>query len=195
MAFPAFENFARGRSLIRAGIATAFAVLVSMSGPADTQAATEWMDGASQWSVGFMEDGPNSYCTLLWNSDTGKTAEFRQGLKSAVWQLSDSQWNFPDGASVRISMTGPRNVVTVGTTAEGKTNLSVSDHASLVRAIIQNSIAGTIDLALSVGDQGDEWEIPLSRIYSMHSGVTKCLHRLSAHAVQKQPGDAPAAGF
>lgn len=195
MALPALKNPTRGHGPIKASIGIAFAVLIGACAASEARAATQWMDGASQWSVGFVEDGANSYCTLAWNSETGRTAEFHQGLKSAVWQFSDTQWSFPEGASVKISMTGPRNVVTIGGVANGGTNLSVSDHVGLVRAIIQNSIAGTIDLALSIGDQGEDWEIPISRIYSMHSGVTKCLHRLSAHAVSKQPGDVPAAGL
>lgn len=190
VALPAFENFARRRALAKAGIGMAFAVSIGIAAPETALAATQWMDGASQWSVGFVDDGSNSFCTLLWNSGTGRTAEFRQGLKSAVWQLSDTQWNFPDNASVKISMTGPRNVMTVETLADNKTNLNISDHASLVRAIIQNSIAGTIDLALSVGDQQEDWEIPISRIYSMHSGVTRCLHKLASRAAPQKSAEA-----
>lgn len=194
LAFPTFQKFAPGRRLIEATITAALSVLVGTGPCSAAQAATQWMDGASQWSVGFVDDGAQSYCSLLWNSDTGKTVEFRQGLKSAAWHLSDADWNFPDNLSTKIVISGPRNILTIAAVADGKTGLNLTDRNGLVRTIIQNSIAGTIDLDLSIGDQGEEWEIPISRIYSMHSGVTKCLRRLYAHAAT-QPNNDPASGF
>lgn len=175
----------------------AAAALVGFGEVHASAAETQWMDGTSQWSVGFVDSGPESYCTLFWNSETGRTVEFRQGLKNASWRLSDSSWNLAQNAPAKVVLTGQSRMMAIDAVADDKTTLDIGDHASVVRAIIQNSISGTVDLNLAVGDQGEEWEIPISRILSMHAGVSRCLRRLSMQAaIQKQqPASEQQSGF
>ncbi len=59
-------------------ILTAMVLMAAALPPVSAFAETEWMGGARQWSVGFANESPHPYCRLLWNSEIGKTMEFRQ---------------------------------------------------------------------------------------------------------------------
>jgi hypothetical protein len=170
------------------------AVLVTClfaAAPVAANATTEWMGSARQWSVGYVTEGSQNYCSLFWDSEMGKTAEFREGLKDDdSWVLSNAAWNLPENLSTQVVVKGRKSSLTMPAVGVSKTSLSLMNPGGetptgSLQAIIRSALAGTVDLDLSFAGTEPDWVVPTSRIYPLHATFTSCLERLSDPSVDK----------
>lgn len=157
----------------------------AQSAPAHSEAPqneTEWMGDARQWAVGFVAKKPG-YCRLVWNSELGKTVEFRQSLDNISWLVSKDGWDIPQGTVTKVTMVGRAGSKIVaaeffdGKTlrivpADGKTGVAQ------IKTILKNSFVGTPDLELDFSGDEEKWVVPLSRLQQMYTTYVDCLNRL-----------------
>ncbi|SCB38150.1 hypothetical protein [Rhizobium lusitanum] len=169
---------------------TLLAALLAAAQPFTANAAAVWLGSASQWSIGYVSDSSQSYCTLLWDSETGKTVEFRETLKDATWIITDEAWSLPEHLATHVAIKGRSNSIEVPAAgAGGKSlriwNLAENSNADGVHGIIRSALAGMADLQVSFQGNEPDWIIPTSRIYPMHATFTSCLQRLFANSAVK----------
>lgn len=160
------------------------AVAAAMVTPVAADAAQEWIGSSRQWSIGYVTDGGAPYCTLLWDSQTGKTVEFRESLKDASWIIKNDAWSLPEHLSTEISVQGKSNALTVPAIGADAKSLRVWSlpgnlNAGGVQSIIRAALAGMADINVSFKGNEPDWVIPTSRIYPMHATYTACIQRLS----------------
>jgi hypothetical protein len=170
------------------------AVLVTFlcaAAPFSANAATEWLGSASQWSVGYVTEGSQNYCSLVWDSETGKTAEFREGVKNDdSWIVSNAAWNLPENLSTQVVIKGRKSSMTMPAVGVSKTSLRLmnpngENPKGSLKAIIRSAVAGTVDLDLDFAGTEPDWVLPTSRIYPLHATFTSCLSRLTDPSVDK----------
>ncbi len=160
---------------------------------APPQDDTEWMGDARQWAVGFVGQKP-AYCRLRWDSELGKTVEFRQSLDNAMWLVSKDGWDIPKGTVTKVTMVGRAGSKVVpaeffdGKTlrivpAEGKTG------TAQIKFILKNSFVGTPDMELDFSGDEEKWVVPLSRVQQMYTTYVDCLNRLVPGATVSQVSD------
>ncbi|MBW9051665.1 hypothetical protein [Rhizobium mesosinicum] len=143
---------------------------------------TEWMGEARQWSVGFVGEKP-SYCRLVWNDELGKTAEFRQSLRSVMWLVSKDGWDIPKGTTTKVTLVGYSGTKAVSAEFfDSKTLriLTASDKTGVaqIKKILKNSFIGTPDMELDFAGNEGSWVVPLSRLQQMYTTYVNCLNRL-----------------
>src|SRR5476649_848582 len=72
---------------------------------------TQWMGQINQWSIGFEAGTDASYCRLLWDSQLGKTVEFRASRDTTRWLIARDGWAIPTGkATVVTIVDGDRHI-------------------------------------------------------------------------------------
>jgi len=151
------------------------------------------MGSARQWSVGYVADGSQSYCTLLWDSETGRTIEFRETLKDATWIITNEAWSMPEHLETHVVIKGKSNSIDVPAVGgSGKSlrvwNLPGNSNTGGVQGTIRSALAGTADIQVSFQGNEPDWIIPISRFYPMHATFTSCLQRLSKNSILKAGG-------
>ncbi|OWV70422.1 hypothetical protein ATY77_16785 [Rhizobium sp. R634] len=171
-------------------ILTAMLLMAAALQPASALGETEWMGGARQWSVGFENHGPQSYCRLRWDSEIGKTMEFRQSASETFWLVAKNTWDIPAGTKTEVTLTDRDVTKVVAAEFFDKTTLRLwplgSKGSAGLKKIIKNSFAGTPDVQLTfAGDEGD-WTLPLSRVDQLYPTFSQCLKRLEAGETAKQ---------
>lgn len=171
-------------------ILTAMVLMAAVLPPVSAFAETEWMGGARQWSVGFANESPHPYCRLLWNSEIGKTMEFRQSATETFWLVTKNTWDIPAGTKTEVTLTDRDVTKVVAAEFFDKTTLRLwpmgSKGSAGLKKIIKNSFAGTPDVQLTfAGDEGD-WTLPLSRVDQLYPTFAQCLKRLEAGQPAKQ---------
>jgi len=170
-------------------ILTAMVLMAAVLQPVAALGETEWMGGARQWSVGFSSERP-AYCRLLWNSELGKTMEFRQTVTETFWLVTKDSWDIPAGTTTEVTLTDRSMTKVVAAEFFDKTTLRLWPPASKgsggLKKIIKNAFAGTPDVQLTfAGDEGD-WTLPLSRVDQLYPTYRECLKRLEAGEKPKQ---------
>ncbi|MBX5184371.1 hypothetical protein HJB88_17235 [Rhizobium sp. NZLR5] len=170
-------------------ILTAMVLMAAVLQPVAALGETEWMGDARQWSVGFAGERP-AYCRLLWNSELGKTVEFRQSATETFWLVTKDTWDIPAGTTTEVTLTDRSMTKVVAAEFFDKTTLRLWPPASKgsggLKKIIKNSFAGTPDVQLTfAGDEGD-WTLPLSRVDQLYPTFAQCLKRLGAGEKAKQ---------
>lgn len=171
------------------------AVMVLMAAalqPVSALGETEWMGGARQWSVGFASESP-PYCRLLWNSEIGKTMEFRQSATETFWLVAKDTWDIPADTKTEVTLTDRTMTKVVAAEFFDKNTLRLWAPASKgsggLKKIIKNSFAGMPDVQLTfAGDEGD-WTLPLSRVDQLYPTFAQCLKRLEAGGKPKQDSE------
>lgn len=138
----------------------------------------------------YISDGPQSYCSLLWDSETGKTVEFRESLKDASWIITNETWSLPERLATHVAIKGNSNSIDVPAAGVGAKSLRIwnlpeNSNTDGVLGIIRSALAGMADLQVSFQGNEPDWIIPTSRIYPMHATFTSCLQRLSANGTAK----------
>ncbi|MBB2684853.1 hypothetical protein N2597_28940 (plasmid) [Rhizobium sophoriradicis] len=171
-------------------ILTAMVLTAAVLPPVSAFAETEWMGGARQWSVGFANESPHPYCRLLWNSEIGKTMEFRQSATETFWLVTKNTWDIPAGTKTEVTLTDRDVTKVVAAEFFDKTTLRLwpmgSKGSAGLKKIIKNTFAGTPDVQLTfAGDEGD-WTLPLSRVDQLYPTFSQCLKRLEAGEPAKQ---------
>jgi hypothetical protein len=166
------------------------AALLAVTTPLSAGAAQEWIGSSRQWSIGYVNDGGDPYCTLLWDSMAGKTVEFRESLKDASWIIKNDAWTLPEHLTTQISVKGKENTVDVPAIGADSKSLRVwslpgNSNAGGVQAIIRAALAGMADIDVSFQGNEPDWVIPTSRIYPMHATYTACIQRLSDRRAAK----------
>ena len=159
--------------------------------PASARSGTEWMGGARQWSVGFVGDGPKPYCRLLWDSQLGRTVEFRQSLTDIVWLVARDAWDVPAGTRTEVAIVGRESTKTIPAEFFDRNTLRLwpaTDKAATagIKKIIRQSFSGTPDMELSFAGTEGTWTLPLSRVEQLYSTYVACLDRLPAAATAKE---------
>ncbi|MBX5155900.1 MULTISPECIES: hypothetical protein [unclassified Rhizobium] len=170
-------------------ILTSMVLMAAVLQPVAALGETEWMGDARQWSVGFAGERP-AYCRLLWNSELGKTVEFRQSATETFWLVTKDTWDIPAGTTTEVTLTDRSMTKVVAAEFFDKTTLRLWPPASKgsggLKKIIKNSFAGTPDVQLTfAGDEGD-WTLPLSRVDQLYPTFAQCLKRLGAGEKAKQ---------
>ncbi|MDK4735954.1 hypothetical protein [Rhizobium sp. CNPSo 3490] len=173
-------------------ILTAIVLLASILQPVSAFGETEWMGGARQWSVGYASDSP-PYCRLLWESEIGKSMEFRQSATETFWLVSKNSWDIPAGTKTEVTLTDRNVTKAVAAEFFDKHTLRLwpvgSKGSGGLKKIIKNSFSGTPDVQLTfAGDEGD-WTLPLSRVDQLYPTFARCLKRLDADGKPKQDSD------
>ena len=154
-----------------------------MLSPVSALADTDWMGGASQWSVGFVDGPDKPYCRLYWDSELGKTMEFRQSLTDIVWLVAKNTWDIPEGTKTEVTITNRSNIEKVPAEFFDKNTLRLwpaSDDTgtAAIKALVKRSFAGTPDLQISFAGDESDWTLPFSRVEQLYSTYIKCLNRL-----------------
>ncbi|KKZ85014.1 hypothetical protein B5K05_29900 [Rhizobium phaseoli] len=170
-------------------ILTAMVLMAAALPPVSAFGETEWMGGARQWSVGFASEHP-AYCRLQWDSELGKTMEFRQSVTETFWLVSKNTWDIPTGTTTEVTLTDRAATKVVAAEFFDKNTLRLwpkgSKGSGGLKKIIKNSFAGTPDVQLTfAGDEGD-WTLPLSRVDQLYPTFAQCLKRLEASEPAKQ---------
>ncbi|MBX5195904.1 hypothetical protein HJB82_11310 [Rhizobium sp. NZLR10] len=170
-------------------ILTSMVLMAAVLQPVAALGETEWMGDARQWSVGLAGERP-AYCRLLWNSELGKTVEFRQSATETFWLVTKDTWDIPAGTTTEVTLTDRSMTKVVAAEFFDKTTLRLWPPASKgsggLKKIIKNSFAGTPDVQLTfAGDEGD-WTLPLSRVDQLYPTFAQCLKRLGAGEKAKQ---------
>lgn len=173
-------------------ILTAMILMAAALQPVSALGETEWMGGARQWSVGFASESP-PYCRLRWDSELGKTMEFRQSASETFWLVAKSTWDIPADTKTEVTLTDRNLTKVVAAEFFDKTTLRLWPPASKgsggLKKIIKNSFAGTPDVQLTfAGDEGD-WTLPLSRVDQLYPTYLQCLKRLEAGGKSKQDSE------
>ncbi|MGG7579669.1 hypothetical protein [Rhizobium sp. Nf11,1] len=173
-------------------ILTATVLMAAMLQPVTALGETEWMGGARQWSVGYASESP-PYCRLLWDSEIGKTVEFRQSAIETFWLVSKNSWDIPAGTTTEVTLTDRMMTKVIAAEFFDKTTLRLwpvgSKGSGGLKKIIKNSFSGTPDVQLTfAGDEGD-WTLPLSRVDQLYPTYRKCLKRLEAGGKPKQDSE------
>ncbi|MBX5219481.1 MULTISPECIES: hypothetical protein [unclassified Rhizobium] len=173
-------------------ILTAMVLLASALQPASASGETEWMGGARQWSVGYANEQP-AYCRLRWDSEIGKTMEFRQSASETFWLVAKTTWDIPADTKTEVTLTDRQVTKVVAAEFFDKNTLRLwpvgSKGSAGLKKIIKNSFAGTPDVQLTfAGDEGD-WTLPLSRVDQLYPTFAQCLKRLEAGGKLKQDSD------
>ncbi|ULR42593.1 hypothetical protein [Rhizobium sp. K102] len=171
-------------------ILTAMVLMAAVLPPVSAFAETEWMGGARQWSVGFANESPHPYCRLLWNSEIGKTMEFRQSATETFWLVTKNTWDIPVGTKTEVTLIDRDVTKVIAAEFFDKTTLRLwpmgSKGSAGLKKIIKNSFAGTPDVQLTfAGDEGD-WTLPLSRVDQLYPTFSQCLKRLEDGEPAKQ---------
>ncbi len=164
------------------------AALFSAAAPLVANSTEEWIGSSRQWSIGYVHNGGEPYCALVWDSMTGKTVEFRESLKDASWIIKNDAWSLPEHLSTQVSVTGKSNSVEVPAIGADSKSLRVwslpgNSNAGGVQGIIRAALSGMADINVSFQGNEPDWVIPTSRIYPMHTTYAGCIERLS----NKQP--------
>lgn len=171
-------------------ILTAMVLTAAVLQPVSALGETEWMGGARQWSVGFESDGPQPYCRLRWDSEIGKTMEFRQSATETFWLVAKNTWDIPADTKTEVTLTDRQVTKVVAAEFFDKNTLRLwpmgSKGSAGLKKIIKNSFAGTPDVQLTfAGDEGD-WTLPLSRVDQLYPTFSQCLKRLEAGEKAKE---------
>lgn len=174
-------------------ILTAMVVTAAVLQPVSALSETEWMGGARQWSVGFAAESPHPYCRLLWDSEVGKTMEFRQSMSETIWLVAKNTWDIPAGTTTEVTLTDRKTTKVVAAEFFDKNTLRLWGPASKgnagLKKIFKNSFAGTPDVQITfAGDEGD-WTLPISRVEQLYPTFTACLKRLEARDKAKQDSE------
>lgn len=170
-------------------IATATVLMTALLHPVSALGETEWMGGARQWAVGFASEQA-AYCRLLWDSEVGKTMEFRQSASETFWLVAKKTWDIPAGTKTEVTLTDRQMTKVVAAEFFDKNTLRLwpagSKGSGGLKKIIKNSFSGTPDVQLTfAGDEGD-WTLPLSRVDQLYPTFAQCLKRLEAGEKAKQ---------
>ncbi|WP_064713247.1 hypothetical protein [Rhizobium bangladeshense] len=170
-------------------ILIAVVVMAAALQPVSAFGETEWMGGARQWSVGFVSEQP-SYCRLLWDSEIGKTMEFRQSATETFWLVAKKTWDIPADTKTEVTLTDRTQTKVIAAEFFDKNTLRLwppgSKGSAGLKKIIKNSFSGTPDVQLTfAGDEGD-WTLPLSRVDQLYPTYDECLERLEAGGKPKQ---------
>lgn len=165
-------------------ILTAMVLTAATLQPVSALGETEWMGSARQWSVGFAAESPQPYCRLLWDSEVGKTMEFRQSMRETIWLVAKNTWDIPAGTTTEVTLTDRKTTKVVAAEFFDKNTLRLWGPASKgsagLKKIFKNSFAGTPDVQITfAGDEGD-WTLPISRVEQLYPTFTACLKRLEA---------------
>jgi hypothetical protein len=149
---------------------------------APPQDDTEWMGDSRQWAVGYVAKKP-AYCRLVWDSELGKTVEFRQSLDNVLWLLSKDGWDIPKGTVTKVTMVGRAGSKAVPAEFfDGKTLRIVPSEGrtgvAQIKAILKNSFIGTPDMEIRFSGDEEKWVVPLSRAQQMYTTYVDCLNRL-----------------
>ncbi|PDV86863.1 hypothetical protein CO652_19620 [Rhizobium sp. H4] len=171
-------------------ILTAMVLMAAVLPPVSAFAETEWMGGARQWSVGFANESPHPYCRLVWDSEIGKTMEFRQSATETFWLVAKTTWDIPAGTKTEVTLTDRAATKVIAADFFDKNTLRLWGPASKgsagLKKIIKNSFAGMPDVQITfAGDEGD-WTLPLSRVEQLYPTFVLCLKRLEAGEKPKQ---------
>ena len=171
-------------------ILTAMVLMASVLQPVAALGETEWMGGARQWSVGFANEAPQPYCRLRWDSEIGKTMEFRQSATETFWLVAKNTWDIPADTKTEVTLTDRQVTKVIAAEFFDKNTLRLwpmgSKGSAGLKKIIKNSFAGTPDVQLTfAGDEGD-WTLPLSRVDQLYPTFSQCLKRLEAGEKHKQ---------
>ncbi|MEZ2129354.1 MULTISPECIES: hypothetical protein [unclassified Sinorhizobium] len=164
-------------------MATAIVVIGLALSSASALGETEWMGGARQWSVGFVGDIDKPYCRLYWDSEVGKTMEFRQSLTDIVWLVAKNTWDIPEGTKTEVTITDRTNAKKVPAEFFDKNTLRLwtapdGTGTAGIKAIVRHSFSGTPDLQLGFAGDESDWTLPISRVEQLYSTYIKCLNRL-----------------
>lgn len=141
------------------------------------------MGGARQWSVGFVDEKPQPYCRLLWDSEIGKTVEFRESKTEILWLVAKSTWSIPAGTKTKISLIGRRNTEVVPAAFFDHNTLRLlpgpeKAAATQIKMIIKQSFSGMPDLDMQFAGTEGLWTVPLSRVQELYATYDACLRRL-----------------
>ncbi|MBX4956045.1 hypothetical protein [Rhizobium lentis] len=171
-------------------ILTAMVLMAAVLQPVSALGETEWMGGARQWSVGFESAGPQPYCRLRWDSEIGKTMEFRQSANETFWLVAKNSWDIPADTKTEVTLIDRQVTKVVAAEFFDKNTLRLwpigSKGSAGLKKIIKNSFAGTPDVQLTfAGDEGD-WTLPLSRVDQLYPTFSQCLKRLEAGEKAKE---------
>ncbi len=171
-------------------IPTVMVLMAALLQPVSAFGETEWLGGARQWSVGFANESPHPYCRLLWDSEIGKTMEFRQSATETFWLVAKTTWDIPAGTKTEVTLTDRTATKVIAADFFDKNTLRLWGPASKgsagLKKIIKNSFAGMPDVQITfAGDEGD-WTLPLSRVEQLYPTFVQCLKRLEAGEKPKQ---------
>lgn len=157
-------------------------------------AETQWMGQINQWSVGYESGSGTPYCRLLWDSQLGKTVEFRAARDSTQWLVSRDGWAIPAGkATVVTIVDGDRRTEAPAVFFDAKTlQLWVKDgrtKAGPTRRLVTEAFQGRPDLQLTFAGNEPDWIVPVSRVQTLYPEFVQCMQRLDGKAQQTAAAD------
>jgi hypothetical protein len=155
---------------------------------------TQWMGSVNQWSVGFDPAGDASACRLLWDSEIGKTVEFRAGLKDATWIIGSTQWNIPADVKTVVTVVDTQRQYHVPGQFFDKTHLQLwkpldDAGAGAIRNLVTQAFGGRPDLTLSFSGGEPDWVVPISRVAPLYPNFVQCMRQLSNGTADKVAAD------
>lgn len=170
-----------------------FTVLIGLIlSPSLAFGETQWMGQINQWSVGF-ETGAGGtgapYCRLLWDSQLGKTVEFRASRDVTQWLVAKDGWAIPAGKTTVVTIgDGDRSVDAPAAVFDAKTlQLWIKDGQTKngpTKRLITDAFQGRPDLQLTFAGSEPAWIVPMSRVQTLYPEFLQCMQRLNGAAPQ-----------
>lgn len=150
-------------------------------------AETQWMGQINQWFVGFEAGTDGPYCRLLWDSQLGKTVEFRASRDTTRWLVSRDGWTIPAGkATVVTIIDGDRHVSAPAAFFDAKTlQLWIKDGQTSdgpAKRLITDAFQGRPDVQLTFAGNEPDWIVPMSRVQTLYPEFVACMARLNSKA-------------
>lgn len=162
-------------------------VLACLLPPGLAFGETQWMGQINQWFVGFETGTDGPYCRLLWDSQLGKTVEFRASRDTTRWLVAKDGWAIPAGKTTAVTIVdGDRHFDAPAAFFDAKTlQLWVKDGQTSngpTKRLITEAFQGRPDLQLTFAGTEPDWTVPMSRVQTLYPEFVACMARLNSKA-------------